>query len=577
MEQVTLPYLRETILFLVMAGVLIPLLARLRINQTLGFLVFGCLVGPFGAGAMVAEHPWLAQFSFSRLEGVRALADLGVIFLMFTIGLELSASRLRSMWRWVFVSGSMQVALTASFIGLFAYVFGSNFNEALVIGVALSFSSTAVVMQLLGSKREIGTTKGRSVFSILLLQDLVVVPVIIFVSLIGSSNDGELLTAVGAAMVKGFFSIGLIYLIGRRVTRPIFHYLGVRGHQDTFMALILLSTLGMAALTRMAGLSMAAGAFLAGLLLAETEYRHEVEITIEPFKGLLLGLFFMSVGMSIDTSILMRDPVWLPIFVLLIILTKAVIAALSLRFSGLSPGQSIEGGFLLSQGGEFAFILVSAALSSGIMSDSAGQFIMLAVGLSMIVTPAFWWIGSKAGYLVDRRYVHKHKSADELAAEKLSGHVIIAGFGRVGQLVASVLDEHKVSYLAVENNPKEVRKWFGKQNVVLGDASHPELLHKIGVDKAVAVILTMDDAASAVRAANIIRKEFPKMPLVARARDERHAVKLRDAGVNLTVPETLESSLQLSSFALSSLGVPDETVSRLLDFCREKRIATFRK
>jgi CPA2 family monovalent cation:H+ antiporter-2 len=571
-----LPFLGEIVLFLVLAGVLIPLLARWRVNQVLGFLVIGCLFGPFGLGSLVADYNWLSHFSFPRIEGVRALAELGIVFLMFTIGLELSVERLIAMRHWVFGVGSMQVVITALVIGFIAYSFGNGVESAVILGMVLSFSSTAVVMQLLAQRRELGTPMGRGVFAVLLLQDLAVVPMIILVSLLGQSSGDVFLLAVGIAMLKAVVAIGGIYVLGRRAIRPLFRHLGSSGQADTFMALTLLATLGIAALTSLAGLSLTLGAFLAGLLLAETEYRHEVEVTIEPFKGLLMGLFFMSVGMNVDPAAFLREPLWLPVSVFGLILLKSLIAAISLRIGGLSRAASVEGGLLLGQGGEFAFIIMAIAITSQLIDYEVGQFMLLVVGCSMIVTPLLAKFGSYAHLKIESRWPSVQNQEPEWPAE-ISGHVVIAGFGRVGQLVASVLDEQKVMTVIVEQDARLVSRWFGQRYIVTGDASRPELLKKLHIDKAAAVILTMDHTAAAVRMVQAIRKEFPDVPVVARARDEQHALTLRDAGASLVVPETLESGLQLSGFAMSALGVPEETTMQILERRRDERIAMFRK
>lgn len=570
-----LPFLGEIVLFLVLAGVLIPLLARWRVNQVLGFLVIGCVLGPFGLGSLVSDYSWLSYISFPRIEGVRVLAELGIVFLMFTIGLELSVERLFAMRHWVFGVGSAQVVLTALVIGLIAYSFGNAIESAVILGMVLSFSSTAVVMQLLAQRRELGTPMGRGVFAVLLLQDLAVVPMIILVSLLGQNSGDTFLLAVFIAMLKAVIAIGGIYLLGRRAIRPLFHHLGASGQADTFMALTLLATLGIATLTYQAGLSLTLGAFLAGLLLAETEYRHEVEVTIEPFKGLLMGLFFMSVGMNVDPAALLREPLWLPLSVIGLVLIKSTIAAICLRVGGLPTSASVEGGLLLGQGGEFAFIVVATAIVSQLIDFEIGQFMLLVVGCSMIATPLLAKFGSYVQLKIEQRWPSSPVTETDLP-EEISGHVVIAGFGRVGQLVASVLDEQKVMSVIVEQDARLVRHWFGQRNIITGDASRPELLKKLHINKAAAVILTMDHTAAAVRTVQAIRREFPEVPVVARARDEQHAITLRDAGANLVVPETLESGLQLSGFALSSLGVPEDTTVQILERRREERIALFR-
>ncbi|WP_332672179.1 cation:proton antiporter domain-containing protein, partial [Aromatoleum sp.] len=315
MESHAPAFLREVILFLGLAGVLIPLLQHRRINPVLGFLAVGMAVGPFGLGRLTAETPWLNYLTFSRAEDVEVFAEFGVIFLMFMIGLEMSVDRLWAMRRLVFGLGTLQVALTALVIGATAYAFGNALESSVVLGLVLGFSSTAVVMQLLSQRRELGTPLGQRTFAVLLLQDLMVVPLLVLVTILAQDGSGSFLGLLGTAAAKGVATVAAIYLIGRRVVRPMFHQIAANRQAESFMALTLLTALGVALLTQAAGLSMELGALLAGLLIAETEFRHEVEVTIEPFKGLLMGLFFMSVGMGIDVSSILAEPLLLPVSV----------------------------------------------------------------------------------------------------------------------------------------------------------------------------------------------------------------------------------------------------------------------
>ncbi len=315
-EQHGLPFLREALVFLVFAGVLIPLLQRLRINQVLGFLVVGVLVGPHGLGQWATQWPWLATVTFSNASGVSQLAELGVLFLMFMIGLELSTQRLWALRRWVFATGGAQVVLSAAAIGGLALAFGNAWQPALVLGMVLALSSTAVVVQLLAQRQALATPMGQAVFSVLMLQDLAVVPLLILIDLLGSGSGDHIGSILGLTVLKSVGAVLLIFVVGRRLIQPVFRAFASRHQPEVFVALTLLTTMGIAGLTEAAGLSMALGALLAGLLLAETEYRHEVEVTIEPFKGLLMGLFFMSVGMGLDLRAVASDPLWVPLSVI---------------------------------------------------------------------------------------------------------------------------------------------------------------------------------------------------------------------------------------------------------------------
>lgn len=398
------PLLREIILFLALAGLLIPLLARLRINPVLGFLAFGTLIGPYGLASFAAQWPWLSWLTFARPEDVEFLAELGVIFLMFMIGLDMSMQRLWSMRRLVFGLGGLQVVLTAAAIGLLAARFGNGVEASVILGVVLAFSSTAIIMQLLIQRRELGTPLGQSAFAILLCQDLAVVPLLVLISILGSSTaEGSFAFLLASATLKGVLTVVALYLIGRRVVRPLFHQIAADRQADTFTALTLLTTLGVAALTYSAGLSMALGALLAGLIIAETEFRHEVEITIEPFKGLLMGLFFLSVGMGIDLRALLAQPVWIPLSVVGLFALKGLIVTVLLRVFGLSWGRATEGGLLLGQGGEFAFIVIGLALSFELIARPVGQFMLIVVGVSMLIAPLVARLGQGLGDAIDRR------------------------------------------------------------------------------------------------------------------------------------------------------------------------------
>lgn len=577
-EQHTLPFLRETLLFLSLAGILIPLLQRWRINQVLGFLAVGAALGPFGLGLWASDDSWLAYLTFPRMEGVAALADLGILFLMFMIGLELSAERLWSLRRWVFGAGTAQVLLSAVIIGAIAYYFGNGVEAAVILGFVLSLSSTAVVMQLMNEQRLMKLPIGQAGFSILMLQDLAVVPLLILIGVLssGAGAGGEGLAGlVTLAVLKSAGAIILIYLIGRRVIRPLFRAFVKQRQPDVFMALTLLSTLGIAWMTAAAGLSMALGALLAGLLLAETEFKHEVEITIEPFKGLLMGLFFMTIGMEIDVREVVSNPFWIPVSVIGLFLIKALVLAGLFRLGGFNWGRALEGGLLLGQGGEFAFIVVGYATAGKIVDPAVGQFIMLVVSLSLFVTP----LVAKAGRLFGERWELRHRDAPvavgETSRDVAGNRVIIAGFGRVGQLLARLLTSQGIAYVAFENDARLVasQRALG-QPVYFGDVSRAELLRKVHAERAPAIVLTMDHAASVLNSVRGIRREFPDVPLFSRSRDEKHARLLKQAGASVVIPETLESSLQLSAFVLQAAGVDDDTVDAMLDTERARYAAT---
>ena len=581
-EQHAFPFLREILLFLALAGILIPLLQRLRINQVLGFLAVGALLGPFGLGRMAEDFAPLGLFTFPNNDNVAMLAELGVLFLMFMIGLELSAARLWAMRRWVFGTGSAQVVLCAALIGGAAYfLLDRRLDAALVLGLVLSLSSTAVVMQLLAESQRTASPLGQAAFAVLMLQDLAVVPILILIGALGRSGGGvdgggtNVAVIALLAMAKAALAIALIYLVGGKVVHPLFRAFARHRQPDVFMALILLSTFGIAALSHLAGLSMALGALIAGLLLAETEFKHEVELMVEPFKGLLMGLFFMTVGMGMDALQILHAPLWLACAVLGLVLLKGLVIAPLLRLGGLPWGRAIEGGLLLGQGGEFAFIVIGYAIASKLLDGALGARVMLAVGLSLFITPLLARIGHAIG---ERSAAEPQGAAARLTDDELEaarGRVIIAGFGRVGQQLAKLLAAQDIPYVAFENDAKLVSQLHASGVPVwFGNAARPELLRRVHADEAPAIVLTMDHPASAMQAVRGIRREFPHVRLYARSRDEKHARALKRAGANVVVPETLEASLQLSAFVLEGMGLDERVVDDIVDRERDQFAAT---
>ena len=574
-EQHGLPFLRETLLFLTLAGVLIPLLQRLKVNQVLGFLGVGLVVGPYGLGLWVDAWPWLSQFTFPQRAGVTVLAEMGVLFLMFMIGLELSAERLWAMRRWVFGAGALQVVLSSAAICGLAMAFGNTWQASLVLGMVLSLSSTAVIVQLLSQREALATPMGQSIFAVLMFQDLAVVPVLILIDLLGRGSSPDMWSVTGLTLLKSVVAVVLIFVVGRKVIRPLFRNFARQRQSDVFMALTLLATLSIAGLTAAAGLSMALGALLAGLLLAETEYRHEVEVTIEPFKGLLMGLFFMTVGMGIDAREILANPLWVPLSVIGLILIKAVVVTGIFRFGGLSWGRSVESGLLLGQGGEFAFIVVGVAAASQLLSPEMAQFVLLVVGLTLFVTPMVAQWGQWLGTRLDTR----HPPASPLSMLETvpalgTGQVVVAGYGRVGQLIGELLLDQGVSFVAVEQDANLVAQLRNKgKPVFYGNAARPDFLQRLHVGQAAAVVVTMDQPAAALSTVRAVRGEYPQLQIFARSRDTKHARDLLAAGANMVIPETVEAGLQLSAFVLEALGVPETTVGHVLDRERTRRVA----
>ncbi|MEX0958647.1 MAG: monovalent cation:proton antiporter-2 (CPA2) family protein [Burkholderiales bacterium] len=572
-EHAAIPYLREAVIFLIAAGVIVPFLHRLRVSPVLGYLVVGAVIGPYGLGLLADKLSWLSYAVISDLHGVQKLAELGVIFLLFMIGLELSLERLWSMRRMVFGLGSLQILVTGAIIALIAWEFGNSPAASVVLGACLALSSTAIVMELLMQTRRLGTPLGRSSFSILLMQDLAVVPILFMLGVLSAKAGGNVGLDLALALGKAVVTIALIYAIGQLILRPMLRAVAQTRSPEMFMAAILLTVIGISAVTGAAGLSMALGAFLAGLLLAETEYRHEVQVYIEPFKGLMLGLFFMSVGMGIDYRVILDEPFWIAASVMGLFAVKSTItAALCVAF-GLPRHTSIEAGLLMGQGGEFGFIVVGLALSLGLLAADVGQFMLIVTGLTMVITPFVAVAAERLAAKMESGARARAQEGSVLEMAELEGHVIIAGFGRVGRSIAQILEAEAIPYLAVDTDPTSVAQARqDKMPVFYGDATRLEMLNRAHIDKAQAIVITIDSALAVEKIINEIRLGWPAIPIYARARDGTHAARLVQAGATLAVPETIEASLQLAGRVLTGTGASEDVVARRLDQQRAREL-----
>ncbi len=547
---------KDVVLFLATAGVVVPLFRRWKISPILGFLGAGVLLGPYGLGALADSLPWLGVVTIDNPGDMAQLAEFGVVFLLFMIGLELSWERLRLMRRLVFGMGGLQVALCTAAIAAAAMAFGLPLPAAAAIGAALALSSTAVVMPLLAESKRQHSQAGRATFSVLLFQDLAVAPILITLTVIASQEtDGvspRLLLTFAPAL------IGLLALVvaGRLLLRPMMRSVAKAKSEELFMAASLLIVIGAGLIAALTGLSMALGAFVAGLLLAETEYRHEVEVTIEPFKGLLLGLFFVSIGIGLDLSLLAAKPATvLGIAAGLLLLTGSVVFGLGLLF-GLKPRKAVEAGLLLAAGGEFAFVILDSAMGAGIVPRPIGQTILVSSTLTMFCIPFLAILGAKLGgrpaaNLQANTPVEPAGNGEETAS------VLVVGYGRVGKLVGDMLGRHAIAWVAAERDPRLVETGRRAGHAVyFGDASRGEFLRRCGLDAAKALVVTMDSPEGAEAVVAAARELRPDLTIVARARDARHAKRLYELGATDAVPETIEASLQLSEAALVEIGIP---------------------
>ncbi len=546
---------REALVFLGTAGVVVPLFHRLRISPVLGFLIAGAALGPSGLGKYSAESDIAALFTIADIEGVKTLAEFGLVFLLFMIGLELSWERLRRMRDLVFGLGLAQVFVCGGVLASIGHFwFGVAAAPSILMGVALAMSSTAVVMPVLAEERRLNKTPGRVAFAVLLLQDLMVAPALFFVSVLAQHDAGFDLQSALSTFLPALAALAGLIIFGRLLLRPMFRLVAAAQLTELFMAACLLVVVGEALVTAAAGLSMGLGAFIAGLLLAETEFRREIEVTIEPFKGLLLGLFFVSIGAGLDIGALFADPAPVAMNALGLIAVKtAIIIALALLF-GVERAAAIEAALLLAPGGEFAFALLTSAMSAGVLPGHFGADAMVVVTLTIFFIPLFGRIGAQLTRRDADDSAYAHLAPEMRVA---SGRVMIVGFGRIGGLVGDMLRRHDIPYVAVDDNVSIVAEERERGvEIYWGNASRRDFLLRCGVEQARALVVTVHKATAAeeiVRIAHEIRED---LVIVARARDADHATSLYRLGASDAIPETIEASLQLAETVLVDIGVP---------------------
>ena len=547
---------KDALLILATAGVIVPVIHRFRVSPVLGFLLAGALLSPKGLGGLATRWPYLEWVTVTSPERVGKLAEFGVVFLLFLIGLQLSFERLSTMRRLVFGLGGAQVVVSASLIALAAMAFGIAPVSALVVGAALSLSSTAIVIEVLASQKRMSSATGRTSFSILLFQDLAVVPILFLLGVLDPQSGGSITLGILKALASAAAALAVIVLTGRFLLQPLFRLVTQTGNHDMFIATTLFVAVGTSLATAAAGLSMALGAFVAGLLLAETEYRRAVETTIEPVKFLLLGVFFFSVGLSLDLSVLAANPIGILALTAGLLSMQAVIIFILARTFGVAIPAAIETAALLAPGGEFAFIVLTLALSYGLISGQLTSALLTSVALTMALIPAC--------ALVGRRLANRWRPAvapdPELAVMPTLDQpvkALVVGYGRVGQLVGEMLAEHKVPFIAVDNAAILVSALRREgASVYYGDVRNIEFLKHCGLNTAKAAIITIHTQRDIDQIVKVLREAYPTLTIVARAKDAAHARHLYDLGVTDAVPETIEASLQLSEAALVGLGVP---------------------
>ncbi|MAM94273.1 MAG: hypothetical protein CMI61_06530 [Parvibaculum sp.] len=554
------PYLKEVIVFLIAAVAVMPLFHWFRASTVLGYLFIGALIGPHGI-ALIKDTP-----------GVSQIGELGVVFLLFTIGLELSWQRLRSMRRLVLGLGGAQVLVCGGVLAGLFMVAGLTGPASTILGFALALSSTAIVTQLLIERGEFAAQPGRIAFSILLMQDLAVVPILVMVSIFSAyaqgGEDVNIFSLAGMAVLKAAVAVTLILTVGRYFLRWIYGVVARTKNPELFLALSLLAALLTAVATGAAGLSMALGAFLAGLLLSDTEFRPQIETDIQPFKALLLGLFFISVGIGMDFSVLRSNfDAVLGLIAVFLLLKVLIIAALTMAF-GQSRICSARTGLLLASGGEFAFVVISGAVDGGVVPLAVAHVVQLSAAVSMALTPLLAVLGAWLQTRLEGMEGDRERNADG-TVEGLESHVIIAGYGRVGRTIGRLLREQQLPFVALDLDPMRSRMARLRGELVYyGDAARPEMLERVGAAKASAIVVTLDDSAAASRLVKALRAKWPKIPIYARARDREHMLELEEAGATAVVHEALEASLQLSGHVLRAIGASSEATATVIERVR---------
>jgi CPA2 family monovalent cation:H+ antiporter-2 len=546
---------REAMIVLATAAVLVPLGQRFKLSPILGFLIAGAVLGPHCLGALTGYVPLLKWITVSQERGLGTIAELGVVFLLFIIGLELSFKRLITMRRLVFGLGTAQVAISALIIGGIAALLGAKAASATIIGFSLALSSTAVVIEVLSRNGRLSTTTGRTSFAILLMQDLAVVPLLFLVSILGPEHEGSLIGGLAQAFGQAVFVIGVIALVGTALLRPLFRLVASADSTELFVAAALLVVVGSGLVTAAAGLSMALGAFVAGLLLSETEYHRAVEATIDPFKGLLLGVFFFSVGMSLDLSSLVSNPLPILAGILGLLIVKGAVLVGLLRFFHIPWPATVETAVILGPGGEFAFIVIGLATASGIIAPDRGALVLAITSFSMALVPMLDHLARRMSGSITAG----QEPNPVLSVPPPQEHVdaIVIGAGRVGGLVSDMLGRHNVKHIIVEKDPAVVARCRAEgMPVYFGDAKNPLFLKRCGLEEARGVVITVNKPSAVGEIVTAIRNMRDDILIVARARDAEHARHLYKQKVTDAVPETIEASLQLSEATLVGLGVP---------------------
>ncbi len=550
-------YLRDIILLLFASVAVVIIFKQLGLSPALGYLVAGAAIGPFGFGVLTTT------------ETTGSIAELGIVFLLFAIGLELTFSRLMAMRKYVLGFGGLQVIITSAVISYICILFfGLSTETSIIIGSALSLSSTAIVMQVIAEHSEQSTRVGRLSFSILLMQDLAVIPILVLFPLL-TKSDFSIANALGGALIDAVIAMGIIYVVGRSFMRPIYRLIAETKSDVLFLSFTLIIVLGSAYLSNYMGLSFALGAFIAGLMVAETEYKYRVEEEILSLKSLLLGLFFMTIGMSFDFDLLLQSLPYIVAVSLALIFLKASIVIALCRIFRFPLAPAIHTGLLLSQGGEFAFVVFLMAVQQKFIDVDLSQFLMTVVTFTMALTPLLATLGRRIkAVLYTKEILHDNKIKREIG--DVSKHIVIIGFSKVGRIVAYILRKRGINYIILENNHRLVRlEKNNGYNIFYGDAMNLDILKHIGVERSESVVVSMDDELACMKITRFIHENFPNALMITKSESINNADRFKKVGANFVVSKNLETGLQLSSAALASIGVNSSEINSALNAFRE--------
>jgi monovalent cation:H+ antiporter-2, CPA2 family len=546
-SELSSPFLSDALVILGAAGLVIPVFARFRITPVIGFILIGLLVGPFGLGKLVYDYPWLAHVTITDPEGLGPFAEFGIILLLFTIGLELSFNRLWDMRRLVFGLGAAELLITGGLFAAFLSMMGQYWTGALGLGLALALSSTALVLPISGTTSPVG----RAALSMLLFEDIAIVPIIFLLGALAPYAAEEGVDGIGQTLIMGALVVGGLLLVGRFALPRLFAQAARTKSPELFLAASLLVVIGASLATAAAGLSPIVGALLAGLLIAETEYHAEVEHITEPFKGLALGVFLITVGMGIDLTTIW-DNLWeIAAAVVGVLLLKALVTGVLLRLMGARSSTAAETGIMMASPSETTLIVLATATQAMLIQPGTAQFWQIVTAIGLTVTPMLAALGRVLG-----NQIEQVPTLGEVAGKVDAPHVIIVGFGRSGRLVADLLARHGRPYIGIDSDADLIENARrAGYAATFGNATRGGALERLGVASAPAVVMTMDEPIMAQRLTRKLRQTYPDLTIIARARDTAHAAALYRAGASHAVPETLESSLQLCEAVLTDIGV----------------------